>query len=246
MTPASAYRPGREIARGGMGAVLDARDQKLGRSVAMKVMLRRNAPEEEQQRFLQEARVLGQLAHPNIVPVHDVGTDEQGRLFYTMKLVVGVTLHDVIGKLKAGDQETLAKYPLNALLTIFQKVCDAVAFAHSRGIIHRDLKPQNIMVGEFGEVLVMDWGLAKLLPGSPAAEEAAKTLPLRGQLGQTGPTGTLPLNAPAAEEQVTLISGEDQATLAAGAGNASAPKLAFGAQQPEPVAPSGTYATLEG
>ena len=246
MTPASAYRPGREIARGGMGAVLDARDQKLGRSVAMKVMLRRNAPEEEQQRFLQEARVLGQLAHPNIVPVHDVGTDEQGRLFYTMKLVVGVTLHDVIGKLKAGVKDTLAKYPLNALLTIFQKVCDAVAFAHSRGIIHRDLKPQNIMVGEFGEVLVMDWGLAKLLPGSPAAEEAAKTLPLRGQLGQTGPTGTLPLNAPAAEEQVTLISGEDQATLAAGAGNASAPKLAFGAQQPEPVAPSGTYATLEG
>jgi len=88
MTPASPYRPGRELARGGMGAVLDARDQKLGRSVAMKVMLRRNASEEEQQRFLQEARVLGQLAHPNIVPVHDVGTDEQGRLFYTMKLVV--------------------------------------------------------------------------------------------------------------------------------------------------------------
>lgn len=246
MTPASAYRPGREIARGGMGAVLDARDQKLGRSVAMKVMLRRNASEEEQQRFLQEARVLGQLAHPNIVPVHDVGTDEQGRLFYTMKLVVGVTLHEVIGKLKAGDKDTLAKYPLNALLTAFQKVCDAVAFAHSRGIIHRDLKPQNIMVGEFGEVLVMDWGLAKILPGSPAAEEAAKTLPLRGQLGQTGPTGTPPLNSPAAEEQATLASGEDQATVASGAGNASAPKLAFGSQQPEPAAPSGVYATMEG
>jgi len=229
-----------------MGAVLDARDQKLGRSVAMKVMLRRNASEEEQQRFLQEARVLGQLAHPNIVPVHDVGTDEQGRLFYTMKLVVGVTLHEVIGKLKAGDKDTLAKYPLNALLTIFQKVCDAVAFAHSRGIIHRDLKPQNIMVVEFGEVLVMDWGLAKILPGSAAAEEASKTLPLRGQLGQTGPTGTLPLNARATEEQATLISGQDQATLASGTGNASAPKLAFGSQQPEPAAPSGTYATMEG
>ncbi|NBR84491.1 MAG: hypothetical protein EBT61_03160 [Verrucomicrobia bacterium] len=210
---------------------------------------------------MQEARVLGQLAHPNIVPVHDVGTDEQGRLFYTMKLVVGVTLHDVIGKLKAGDQETLAKYPLNALLTIFQKVCDAVAFAHSRGIIHRDLKPQNIMVGEFGEVLVMDWGLAKLLPGSAAAEEAAKTLPLRGQLGQTGPTGTLPLNSPAAEDQATLVadqsaeadatlvagsSAADDATMAVGTGNASAHKLTFGSQDPEPARPSGAFATLEG
>ena len=245
-----------------MGAVLDARDQKLGRSVAMKVMLVRRASEEEQQRFLQEARVLGQLAHPNIVPVHDVGTDEQGRLFYTMKLVQGVTLHDVIGKLKAGDKETLAKYPLNALLTAFQKVCDAVAFAHSRGIIHRDLKPQNIMVGEFGEVLVMDWGLAKILPGSAAAEEAAKTLPLRGRLGQTGPTGTLPLNALAAEDQTTIVSvpaaGEDQttiaslpadaeqATVASGTGNPSAPQLMFGTQEPEPAVPSGAYATMEG
>ena len=261
MTPTSAYRTGREIARGGMGAVLDARDQKLGRSVAMKVMLRRNASEEEQQRFLQEARVLGQLAHPNIVPVHDVGTDEQGRLFYTMKLVQGVTLHDVIGKLKAGDKETLAKYPLNALLTVFQKVCDAVAFAHSRGVIHRDLKPQNIMVGEFGEVLVMDWGLAKILPGSAAAEEAAKTLTLRGQLGQTGPTGTLPLNSPAAEDQATLVASQsaeadatlvagssaaDDATIAVGTGNASARKLTFGSQDPEPARPSGVYATLEG
>ncbi|KAF0180183.1 MAG: serine/threonine protein kinase [Limisphaerales bacterium] len=185
MTPASAYRPGREIARGGMGAVLDARDQKLGRSVAMKVMLRPNASAEEQQRFLQEARVLGQLAHPNIVPIHDLGTDERGRLFYTMKLVQGVTLHELLHKLKAGDRETLAKYPLPTLLTVFQKVCDAVAFAHSQGIIHRDLKPQNIMVGEFGEVLVMDWGLAKLLPGSTAS--AALTAPMPG----TGPTGTL-------------------------------------------------------
>jgi eukaryotic-like serine/threonine-protein kinase len=261
MTPGSSYRPGREIARGGMGAVLDARDNKLGRSVAMKVMLRRNASEEEQQRFLQEARVLGQLAHPNIVPVHDVGTDEQGRLFYTMKLVQGVTLHEVIGKLKAGDKDTLAKYPLNALLTVFQKVCDAVAFAHSRGVIHRDLKPQNIMVGEFGEVLVMDWGLAKILPGSAAAEEAVKTPTLRGQLGQTGPTGTLPLNSPAAEDQATLVAGQsaeadatlvagssaaDDATIAVGTGNASARKLTFGSKDLEPARPSSAFATLEG
>ncbi len=184
----------------------------------MKVMLQRDASEEEQQRFLQEARVLGQLAHPNIVPVHDVGTDETGRLFYTMKLVLGGTLHDVIGKLKSGDKGTLAKYPLNALLTVFQKVCDAVAFAHSRGIIHRDLKPQNIMVGEFGEVLVMDWGLAKILPGSAAAEEAARTLPWLGPVtagatGSGGPVrlaGAAPAGGSAASEMVTLpLSGKE-------------------------------------
>ncbi|MBI3876090.1 MAG: protein kinase [Verrucomicrobia bacterium] len=174
MTPPSSYRPSREIARGGMGAVLDARDQKLGRSVAMKVMLRSDASNAEKQRFLQEARVLGQLAHPNIVPIHDLGTDSLGRLFYTMKLVQGVTLQDILQKLKDGDTETLAKYPLNQLLTVFHKVCDGVAFSHSRGILHRDLKPSNIMVGEFGEVLVMDWGLAKILPGSQAWEQVER------------------------------------------------------------------------
>ena len=85
-----------------------------------------------------------------------------------MKLVGGSTLHDILHRLKAGERDTLAKCPLNKLLTVLQKVCDAIAFAHARGIIHRDLKPQNIMVGEFGEVLVMDWGLAKeLAPTHP-------------------------------------------------------------------------------
>ncbi len=167
---ASPYAPGREIARGGMGAVIDARDNKLGRSVAMKVMLQPGAGEAQRRRFLQEARVLASQAHPNIVPVYDLGTDSQGRPFYTMKLVQGVTLDQVIVKLRAGDKDAVKRYPLNALLIIFEKACDAVAFAHSRGIIHRDLKPQNVMVGEFGEVMVMDWGLAKALPGNPAAE----------------------------------------------------------------------------
>jgi WD40 repeat protein/serine/threonine protein kinase len=171
------YQPGREIARGGMGAVLDAHDHKLGRTVAMKVMLRRSDGPEDRRRFLQEARVLGQLAHPNIVPIHDLGKDELGRYFYTMKLVQGITLHDVVARLRKRDAETIANFPLTTLLTIFQKVCDAVGFAHSRGVIHRDLKPQNIMVGEFGEVLVMDWGLAKILPGSPAEPMPSGILP---------------------------------------------------------------------
>ena len=273
MNITSPYRPGREIARGGMGAVLDARDQKLGRSVAMKVMLRRNASAEEQQRFLQEARVLGQLAHPNIVPVHDVGTDEQGRLFYTMKLVLGGTLHDVLGKLKAGDKDTLAKYPLTTLLTIFQKVCDAVAFAHSRGIIHRDLKPQNLMVGEFGEVLVMDWGLAKILPGSPAAEEAARTLPLPGAMGPIGsnntfafacraaapPPGTLdpadaaalPLKQNPVDADATTLLRPEPATAADAATLVHTPTATPAAASEnfpasETAVPSSTYATLEG
>ena len=210
MSDAPSYRPGREIARGGMGAVLDVRDTKLGRSVAMKVLLRANAREDEKQRFIQEARVLGQLAHPNIVPVHDLGTDSEGRHFYTMKLVQGVTLHQILQKLKEGDAVTLAKYPLNQLLTVFQKVCDGVAFAHSRGIIHRDLKPQNIMVGEFGEVLVMDWGLAKILPGSAAAEPAETPADIAARLAMdAAPTVVL-----APEEAAPLRRGSDLTTMA--------------------------------
>lgn len=158
------YEVGGEVARGGMGAVLRATDQNIGRTVAMKVAL----PELEGSdqllpRFEQEARVTGQLEHPNIVPVHELGVDPFGRVFYTMKFVQGVTLHDVLEKIKAGDEAILERYSLAHLLTIFQKVCDALAFAHSRGVVHRDLKPANIMIGEYGEVLVMDWGLAKLI-----------------------------------------------------------------------------------
>ena len=185
------YRPGREIARGGMGAILDTQDEKFQRAVAMKVMLR-GANEEGRRRFLQEARVLGQLAHPNIVPVHDLGVDEQGRLFYTMKLVKGVTLRAVLDGLKAGDRDSIAKYPLGQLLTVFQKVCDAMAFAHARGVIHRDLKPDNIMVGEFGEVLVMDWGLAKILPDSSSATALLDAEPA----GLLPSTASLPGNVP--------------------------------------------------
>src|SRR5205823_702871 len=112
----------------------------------------------------------GQLEHPNIVPVHDLALNEHGQPYYTMKLVKGSTLKDILQFLVQGDAAAIAKYPLAALLTIFQKVCDAVAFAHARGVIHRDLKPANIMVGEYGEVLLMDWGLAKVIgrDGSPS------------------------------------------------------------------------------
>lgn len=151
-------------ARGGMGAILSAKDLNLGRTVAMKVVLRdRQVSQEQLLRFVEEAKVTGQLEHPNIVPVHELATDEQGEPYYIMKFVQGVTLKDVLGDLKAGKAETATRYTLAHLLTIFQKVCDAVAFAHSKSVVHRDLKPENVMIGEYGEVLVMDWGLAKVL-----------------------------------------------------------------------------------
>ena len=145
-----------------MGAVHSVRDLSIHRRVAMKVMLHAGDAAGTA-RFLEEAQITGQLEHPNIVPVHELGFDAEGCPFYTMKLVRGTTLSAVLGALASGVAGTAAKYPLPVLLTIFQKVCDALAFAHSRQVIHRDLKPENIMLGDFGEVLVMDWGIAKLL-----------------------------------------------------------------------------------
>ncbi|MGB0582756.1 MAG: protein kinase domain-containing protein [Limisphaerales bacterium] len=159
-----------EIARGGMGAVIEAEDQNTGRTVAIKKMLSEgNASEESKHRFLQEARVMGHLEHPNIVPMHELALDAEGMPYYTMKRIQGTDLQDVLTRIKNGNEETIAAYPLRTLLGIFLKVCDAMAFAHTRGVIHRDLKPENIMLGEFGEVLVADWGLAKILPGTPLA-----------------------------------------------------------------------------
>ena len=151
----------REIARGGMGQIYFGEDPQLKRNVAVKVSSVSEAGEDP--RFSKEAEVLAQLAHPNIVPIHNIGIDAQGRPFYSMKLVKGRTLQAVLNLIRDGDAGTVKDYPRATLLTIFRKVCDAMMFAHSKGILHRDLKPENIMVGEYGEVLVMDWGLAKVL-----------------------------------------------------------------------------------
>jgi serine/threonine protein kinase/WD40 repeat protein len=157
---------GKQIAKGGMGVILEGEDCKLGRTIAVKVMLDPHASSDQARRFVQEAAVLGRLEHPNIVPIHDLGRDSEGALYYTMKLVKGRTLQDIINDLRKEKKEALEHYTLDRLLTIFRKVCDALAFAHASNIIHRDLKPENVMVGEFGEVLVMDWGIAKVLGSS--------------------------------------------------------------------------------
>jgi WD40 repeat protein/tRNA A-37 threonylcarbamoyl transferase component Bud32 len=173
---------GRELARGGMGAVRSARESATHRTVAVKVMLHPDNPQDAV-RFITEARITAQLEHPNIVPVYDLGLDANGKPFYSMKLVEGITLLRVLQLHKEGVKETVDRYPLATLLTIFQKLCDALAFAHARGVIHRDLKPANIMLGKYGEVLVMDWGLAKVV-GTKHTSDApdADTLPL-------GPSG---------------------------------------------------------
>jgi serine/threonine protein kinase len=148
------------VARGGMGVVYVAEDDKLERRVALKVLDVPGADGDLANRLIREARVLALLEHPGIVPVHDVGVLADGRVFYTMKFVEGQRFDKYI--------ETVASIPDR--LRIFLRICDAVAFAHARGVLHRDLKPANIMVGSFGEVLVLDWGLAKILRGRSKAE----------------------------------------------------------------------------
>jgi hypothetical protein len=164
--PQGRYELVREIARGGMGKIFFGLDAELKREVAIKVSSVSEGGEDP--RFRREAEVLAQLAHPNIVPVHTMGQDSEGRPYYAMKLVKGRTLQAILSGLAKGEEHWAVEYPLSRLLLIFQKVCDAMAFAHSQGFLHRDLKPENIMVGEYGEVLVMDWGLAKnLRSGDP-------------------------------------------------------------------------------
>ena len=145
-----------EVGRGGMGTVYRAEDTKLARDVALKILNQTGDPGVTAERMRKEALILARLEHPGIVPIHDAGTLPNGRLYYAMKLVRGKRLDDYCVQTK----------PLHELLRVFQRICEPVAFAHSRGILHRDLKPQNIIVGEFGEVLVLDWGVAKVLGGS--------------------------------------------------------------------------------
>lgn len=150
---ATKYRLVNEIASGGMGTVYLAEDTALNRRVAIKVLNTPDLTGELRQRMVREAQIVAGLEHPGIVPVHDVGAVADGRVFYAMKYVRGSRLDEYAAHTDSiGDR-----------LRKFQSVCDAVAFAHVHGVIHRDLKPQNIMIGSFGEVLVLDWGVAKIL-----------------------------------------------------------------------------------
>jgi serine/threonine-protein kinase len=154
---------GEAIGRGGTAVIKSAFDANLLRYVAKKELLPENASyKERRSKLIEEAQITSQLSHPNIVPVYEMSTDADENLFFTMKLVQGRTFASILDE-NSVEQRTTKELFSN--LQILLKVCDAVAFAHSRGVIHRDLKPDNIMVGAFGEVYLMDWGLAKLQKG---------------------------------------------------------------------------------
>jgi serine/threonine protein kinase len=157
---------GERLGQGGQGVVFALRDRDARRTVALKALNGRDLDDGDVARFLHEVQVTAQLEHPGVVPVHDVGVLPDGTAFYTMKRVEGMVLTDWLDG-RAGS-------PAHRFETIqlFLKICDTMAFAHSRGVIHRDLKPRNIMVGTYGEVLVMDWGLAKALGGAARDHEA--------------------------------------------------------------------------
>jgi serine/threonine-protein kinase len=159
-----------EIARGGMGAILKGRDTDLGRDIAVKVLLETHQGKTELvQRFVEEAQIAGQLQHPGIAPVYELGVFADYRPYFTMKLVKGKTLAALLAARKDPAEER------SKFVGIFAQVCQTLAYAHARGVIHRDLKPANVMVGAFGEVQVMDWGLAKVLAeGGVADEEKAQ------------------------------------------------------------------------
>ncbi len=185
-----------EIGRGGMGVVYLARDTQLERQVAVKVL---NVTDRD---LLAEARILARLEHPGIVPVHDAGALPDGRIYYAMKLVQGTRL----------DRFSETKPPLPELLRTFCRVCEPVAFAHSQGVFHRDLKPANIMVGKFGEVLVLDWGLALdgMTGGTPefmAPEQArGDRVNARSDVYALGKTLAFLLGSGAPKTLVSIIS----------------------------------------
>jgi serine/threonine protein kinase len=180
------------LGRGGMGEVRLYLDRRIGRDVAHKSLRKdlRTGPIAIE-RFVREARVQGQLEHPAVVPVYDLGLDPTGQVFFTMKRVRGTPLDAVLDAIADGDAEALASHSRRRLLTAFVQVCRAIDFAHSRGVLHRDLKPANVMLGDYGEVHVLDWGLAKIVGKrdariqEPASDEEPIAEPASGDSGST-------------------------------------------------------------
>lgn len=178
--PKGRYELHATLGEGGMGEVLLCRDRRIGREIAMKVIRRgHEAGPTLRARFLREARVQGQLEHPAVVPVYDLADDGGGSAFFTMKRVRGETLEAVLERLGTGNPHAGAEYTRHKLLAAFARVCLAVHFAHTRGVVHRDLKPSNVMLGDFGEVYVLDWGVAKVEGVEEELEESGERIALR-------------------------------------------------------------------
>ena len=158
------YQRIRRLGAGAMGEVTLVQDNDIGRTVAIKQLLTPTQNADGIARFIDEIRTIGQLEHPNIVPIHDVGIDEQGQLFFVMKHIDGETLEAIMERLATGDPATCERYTIDVRIEIFLGLLHALQCAHQHGIVHRDIKPANIMIGRFGEVVLMDWGIAKLMP----------------------------------------------------------------------------------
>jgi serine/threonine protein kinase/predicted Zn-dependent protease len=177
-----------EIGRGGMGLVLKGRDDALKRDIAIKMLLpdaRESSTKE--MRFIMEAQIAGQLEHPGIVPVHYLNWDASGAGFFSMKLVSGTSLHELLERWHKTDTKVRAEFPLTRLLSIFERVCEAIDFAHAHRVVHRDLKPANVMIGDHGEVWVLDWGLAKVLgaPEIPTEENRPEEKPRPARISKS-------------------------------------------------------------
>jgi serine/threonine protein kinase len=159
----SRYSNFAELSKGGSAVLRTCLDNNLGRTVVMKTLHSHLADREyPRARFLREARVTAQLQHPNTVPVYEIGQDIEGRLYFTMKKVEGDSLRDIMERLIVGDEETCRVYNLDRLLGVVIQVCNALAYAHDHGVVHRDVKPENVFIGSYGEVILLDWGVAKV------------------------------------------------------------------------------------
>lgn len=152
-----------DFARGGAAILRTCLDHNLGRTIVMKTLHSHLAKSDyARSRFLREARVTAQLQHPNTVPVYEIGQDIEGRLYFTMKKLEGETLRDILEKQILGDEEYCRVYNLDRLLGIVIQICNALSYAHAHGVVHRDVKPENIHIGSYGEVILLDWGVAKV------------------------------------------------------------------------------------
>ncbi|MBW2522797.1 MAG: protein kinase [Deltaproteobacteria bacterium] len=204
------YRPDRVLGQGGMGEVWRCADDRIGREVAMKVIHSgRGTGADVQARFEREARIQGQLEHPSIVPVYDLGVRPDGAAYFTMKRIVGRTLDEILVGLREEDADVEAAYSRRKLLSAFSQACQAVAFAHQRGVVHRDLKPANIILGPFGEVYVLDWGVAKVMRGGEETEPLADDAPSHS-------------SAPAPANSAERCSDAEAATVLASTGGSGA------------------------
>lgn len=191
--PHDKYKFRKSIGQGGMKMVLQVMDRDTTRDIAMAVLPdAANRPKDDTLRFVQEARLTASLEHPNIVPVHDIGVDASGSPYFTMKLIRGETLDSLLTKLDEKIPLYVDSYKMDRLLRIFLKICHGVAFAHSKGVIHLDLKPQNIQIGDFGEVIIMDWGLAKVI--TSASQEKDTPVNTKTDIRKSGDSDHAELN----------------------------------------------------